>query len=296
MIQAVTRIATVWRVLAAAALVGVVATLLPRRLHERGTARTPEPTAVPFLAVPPDSAFTGPIVAQHRVGDYVIRIYVDTVSDERIVEVARAGRRAFAARAASIELDHIGRDITGDGVPDLVVTEFTGGMHCCTLVVVLGLGDSLRVHGTIDGADGEVEFEDLDRDGVVEARLQDWRFAYWRDYPFVETQAPEVILRFRNGSYGPACDLMRKAAPDSAALAARARELRDHWEDGDPPADLYGYAVDLVYQGHADLAWLFLDVAWPPGIPGKADFIRDLRAQLSDSPCWSEPPSPRRAT
>lgn len=285
-----------WHVAVAFALLALVWLLLPHRTAERGAARAPERTAAPFLAVPPDSEFSGPIEAEHRVGEYLIRVYADTAAKERIVDIKRAGRRAFAARAAMIRIHDIGRDITGDGVPDVVVETFTGGIHCCTQAVVLGLGDALRIHGTIDGADGDVEFEDLDRDGVLEARINDWRFAYWRDYPFAETQAPEVVLRFKDGGYRPACDLMREAAPDSTTLRARARELRDDWDDGDPPADLYGYAVDLVYQGHADLAWRFLDLAWPSGIPGEAEFVRDLRAQLSNSPCWSEPPSARPAT
>lgn len=270
--------------------------LLARGTAERGRARPPEPTAAPFLALPPDSEFTGPVEEEHRVGEYLLRVYADTAAKERIVDIKRAGRRVYAARAVTIQLNQIGRDITGDGMPDLVIEEFTGGMHCCTQVVVLGLGDPLRVHGTIDGADGDVTFEDLDRDGIPEVRLQDWRFAYWRDYAFAETQAPEVILRFRDGAYRPACDLMRDDPPDAAALAAKTRELRGDWESGDPPADLYGYAVDLVYAGHADLAWRFLDMAWPATIPGKAEFLRDLRSQLANSPCWSAPPAPRPAT
>lgn len=288
--------ATLWRIAAAIVFLVLAGLLLPRVIAERGTARPPEPTAAPFLALPPDSEFAGPVEEEHRVGQYLLRVYADTAAKELIVDIKREGRRVYAARAVTIQLHQIGRDITGDGVPDLVIEESTGGMHCCTQVVVLGLGDPLRVHGTIDGADGDVTFEDLDRDGIPEVRLQDWRFAYWRDYAFAETQAPEVILRFRDGAYRPACDLMRDDPPDAAALAAKARELRGDWESGDPPADLYGYAVDLVYAGHADLAWRFLDMAWPATIPGKAEFLRDLRSQLANSPCWSAPPAPRPAT
>jgi hypothetical protein len=195
-----------------------------------------------------------------------------------------------------IALHDVGRDLTGDGVPDLVVEEFTGGMHCCTQAVVIGLGDALRVHGTINGADGDIVFGDLDHDSVPEVTVRDFRLAYWRDYDFADTQAPEVILRFQDGTYRAACDLMREPAPDSATLAAKARELRDDWDGGDPPADLFGYAVDLVYQGQADAAWRFLDLAWPASIPGKTEFVRDLRAELSNGPCWSEPPHPRPTT
>lgn len=282
--------AKAWRL--GVVLIALVAAivLLRSRSGERG-ARTA--TGAPIMAVPPDSEFSGVVEVTRRVGDYLLRVIHDTTSDERVFDLKLRGRRAFAARAVSIRLLHIGRDITGDGVPDVVVEQFSGGMHCCTQSTVLGLGPALHDYGTINGADGEVEFEDADGDGVLEARIGDWRFAYWREYAFVETQVPDVILHLTPEGYRPACDLMREPAPDSAALADKARELSDGWTTGDPPAELWGYAVELVYQGHAGLAWHFLDLAWPRTIPGRTEFERDLREQLQGSPCWSEPPKTR---
>lgn len=281
-----------WRVVAVALMVVGALAVLRSRSGERGA---PLRTATPILAVPPDSEFAGVVETERRVGDWVLRVIHDTTANERVFDLRRRSRRAWAVRAANIRLLHVARDITGDGIPDVVVEQFSGGMHCCTQSTVLGLGPELKDYGTINGADGEVEFEDVDGDGVLEARVGDWRFAYWREYAFVETQVPDVILRYAPDGYHPACDLMRTDPPDSAALAARARELSDGWAAGDPPADIWGYAVDLVYQGHAQLAWRFLDLAWPARISGKDEFVRELRARLQDSPCWSEPPQPRPA-
>jgi hypothetical protein len=258
---------------------------------ERGA---PLVTASPILAVPPDSEFAGVVELERRAGPWLVRVIHDTASDERVFDLSLNGRRAWAVRAADIHVLYLARDITGDDVPDVVVEQFSGGMHCCIQTTVLGLGAALQVHGTIYGGDGDVEFEDLDRDGAMEARVGDWRFAYWREYAFVETQVPEVILRFTPQGYRPACDLMATPPPDSAALSDKARELSDGWTAGDPPPELWGYAVELVYQGHARRAWRFLDLAWPPSIPGKHEFVRDLRSRLQGSPCWSEPPSERR--
>lgn len=271
---------------------GTAILVLRARSGERGTRTV---TAAPIMAVPPDSEFAGVIAVERRVGEFLLRVYHDTTADERVFDLKLRGRRVFAARAANIRLLFVARDITGDGVPDVVVEQFSGGMHCCTQSTVLGLGPEFRDYGTIFGADGEVEFEDLDGDRVLEARVGDWRFAYWRDYAFVETQVPEVVLRFTPEGYRPACDLMREEPPDSATLWARARELSDGWASGDPPADLWGYAVDLIYQGHAILAWRFLDLAWPRSVTGKTEFIQDLRDRLRGGPCWGEPPKPRPA-
>jgi hypothetical protein len=131
---------------------------------------------------------------------------------------------------------------------------------------------------------------------VPEVKVQDWRFAYWRDYAFVETAAPEVVYRFSGDGYQPACDLMREPAPSRRVLESHARELSAGWTSGDPPSEVYSYVLDLVYAGHADLAWTFFDLAWPESIPGKAEYKADLQNMLRGSPCWSPPPAERPQT
>jgi hypothetical protein len=153
---------------------------------------------------------------------------------------------------------------------------------------MLGLGREFRDYGTIDGADGDVVLEDVNRDGVPEIKVGDFRFAYWRDVPFSETPVPEVLLRFSGSGYEVACDLMRDTPPDAAGLRETAADLAAGWTTGDPPAELWGFAVDLVYSGNAEHAWRLLDLAWPAGNPGKEDFLRELRARLADSPCWRQ--------
>ncbi len=38
--------------------------------------------------------------------------------------------------------------------------------------------------------------------------------------------------------------------------------------------------------GHPDLAWEFLEMAWPPNIPDKDDWASDFRATLEESQFW----------
>lgn len=284
-----------WRTTALPAAVLLAALVVAWAIAAGGRGGTP--VAPPMRALPPDSEFGGPIAAQQSVGPYQIRVYSDTAAGDEVLDIKRAGRRVYARRGEQFALEHVGEHLTSDRLPGLVVSEYTGGLHCCTRVTVLGLGPAeLRDYGTIEGGDGDVEFEDLDGDGIPEVRVGDWRFAYWRDTPFSDTPVPAVILRFRGDGYRVACDLMRTPAPDSAELARKARRLSSGWESSDPPTDLWAYGVDLVYGGHPDLAWKFFDMAWPSEIPGKADFVRDLREMLTSSPCWSEPPPARPAT
>jgi len=276
---------------ALAAVLGV-AVLVTWRARARGMPRRAPPTARAIRVLPPDSVIAGPVLEEHRVGAYTIRLVADSAARERIVDIMQSGHRVFAARAADARLESVGKDITGDRVPDLVIQAFSGGMHCCSQATVLSLGPTFRVVSSIEGADGDIEFDDLDGDGIPEVKVGDWRFAYWREYAFVETQVPEVILRYQDGGYRPACDLMKRPAPDRAVLERKARALTDGWLNGDPPAEFWGYALELIYDGNADLGWRWMERAWPPSVPGKAEFLNDMRERLQGSPCWT-PPTPQ---
>lgn len=247
--------------------------------------------APPIRAVPPDSVIDGPVVDEHRIGEYRVRVVEDTATRERVVDITRGTRRVFARRSADYRIERAGQDLTGDGQPDVVLVEFTGGLHCCSRATVLGLGRTFADYGTVDGADGDIVLDDLDRDGVPEIRIGDFRFAYWRDVPFADTPVPEVLLRFRAGRYVVACDLMREPPPDDETLRAQARDLARGWVSGDPPVDFWGYAVDLVYAGEAEAAWRFFDLGWPRAIPGRDAFVKDLRSRLTGGPCWTPPPA-----
>ncbi len=277
------RLAILTVVLAASAVV------LARKTGERGTVKPGLPTAAAIRVLPPDSVISGPVLADSSVGDYHIRLVHDTVANDKIVDILQNGHRVFAVRAADARLELTGKDITGSHVPEVVVQTFSGGMHCCSQATVLGLGPSLTQLGTIDGADGDIVFEDLDGDGVPEVKIGDFRFAYWRDYSFAETPVPDVILAWRQGAYRPACDLMRENAPSPATLTRKSHELTRGWANGDPPPGFWGYALDLIYQGHADLGLRFLGRSWPDSIPGKDDFVKDFTEHLRGSPCWSPP-------
>jgi len=60
------------------------------------------------------------------------------------------------------------RNLTGNGVPDIVVGQYSGGDHCCTTASVIELGkDSVKLLGTLEGLDSlpfeGIEFRKLDK-------------------------------------------------------------------------------------------------------------------------------------
>jgi len=54
------------------------------------------------------------------------------------------------------------RDLIGQGAPDIVIGQYSGGSHCCTVATIVELGqDTIVPLGRIDGIDG-LPFEGLD--------------------------------------------------------------------------------------------------------------------------------------
>lgn len=193
------------------------------------------------------------------------------------------------------ELLAVGKDITGNGIPDLVISEYTGGAHCCFLAHVFELGQHFRKLGTLDARDGDLShFEDLDGDGNLEFVTNDFTFAYWHA-SFADSPAPRVVLKYRDGGYHVAPDLMRRPPPPKGELERRSRDVlgAGQWNARRIPSSLWATMLDLLYTGHPDLAWTFLNASWPRTPKERDDFRRELLDQLDKSPYAREIPGVR---
>lgn len=188
----------------------------------------------------------------------------------------------------------IGQDINGDGVPDLVVTQFSGGAHCCFSYSIVSLEPSAaRVVGFVPAEDGGAAFVDLNGDGMVELRVQESAFRYWNTY-FAASPAPEVILRWNGAAYALAPDLMAAPPIPEIELSRRASEVAETASRSVAASQavlsniplLWRTMLELIYAGHPARAAAFLDQAWPPGVPGKEQFRTDFNRQLRTSRFW----------
>jgi hypothetical protein len=184
----------------------------------------------------------------------------------------------------------IGKDITGKGEPDLVVSEWSGGAHCCFIFNVFEIGKKFKKIATLDAADSDqAHFEDIRGNKKLVFVANDWTFAYWNAC-FAGSPAPDIILEFKDDKYVLANDLMRKPSPTQKALNDKIIIIRknDSWKEGEPPAELWGYMLDLIYSGNAKVAWQFFDKAWLPGVAGKKEFMQSFQTQLEKSPYWTQ--------
>jgi hypothetical protein len=189
----------------------------------------------------------------------------------------------------------MGRDITGDGQPDLVISKWSGGANCCLTFHIFEIGPKFRKIGDIDAEFGDQgpHFIQLDHGSGLQIQIYDWTFVNWHT-DFAQSPAPRVILLYKHGRYRVAPDLMCTQTADMKEVAARVRQVTDQakdlhggsWPDADIPPVLWATMLDLIYTCHRLTPWLFVDTAWPQKVHGKEDFVNDFTAQLKQSPYW----------
>lgn len=252
------------------------------------------------------------LVDEVRTGRTLVRLYKDRVDDEPMeVRVYFDGTLLFLRDDGMLEVgamsspedcrvEHIRRhafdDINGDGIPDLVVKGYSLGAHCCftTWILALDSQSGPKLLAQIETQHGEAEFVDLDGDGALEIRFSDWTFAYW-NVSFTESPAPSVVLRFQDGAYVVAPELMRTPPPSPSEFRDMVDTVRREFStsrDESPPRDVpaayWSAILDLLYGGHADMAWKFAAEAWPDDIEGREAFMADFTDQLETSWCWRQ--------
>lgn len=207
--------------------------------------------------------------------------------DHNLLVISQGGRTRYRLTAQSIEIVYRRAGQKTDQEPDLIVTAYAGGAHCCYTVHVISIDGSV-VDEKIPIRDSELE---LDSSATPPGlRFYDFAFAYW-NAAFADSPAPLVVVAWDREArrYRPNIAAMRQPAPDEATLAASGAEMRAKLAAAPPdrpdPA-LWGHMLDLIYAGNAAAALRFFDVAWPPDRPGKAAFLADFTRHLRSGELW----------
>ena len=246
------------------------------------------------------------------VDQYVFRTYRESGGGFSCLKVFQRGKEIYRLADSSLTFDlgqpalteyHVpkisnGTDLTGRGRPDMIVTSWSGGAHCCFTRYIFELQPKFRLLAKIEDGDGDLaHFADLDHDRHYVYVTTDWAFAYWRAC-FACSPAPDVILRFiddqNGGSFHVATDKMARAVPSPAKwqeLVAKTRAAINIYEPDDNPSPqgvFWGGMLDLMYTGHSDAAWKLLDEAWPANKTGKDAFVRDFCSVLKSSQFWPD--------
>jgi len=229
------------------------------------------------------------------VGRYTIETSHESTGDRRL-SIMKDGQEVFTKTAgqfwfvaagpggiAKVAAEPSVSDVTGDGIPDLVLEQFPHNARCCWSYSIVSMGPAVKEITTVGGFPSPMTVEDINHDGVYELTGDDWAFYSWY-------ASPKIVLRYDKGQYRLAANLMEHAAPPAATLAAKAAEFRKAtvYAGFPVPLEVYRYMLELIYSGNAHSAWSFLNLAWPKGKSGKAEFIETFKQQLAKSRFWPE--------
>jgi hypothetical protein len=187
-----------------------------------------------------------------------------------------------------------GTDVTGGGHPEMIVSSWSGGAHCCHKHYVFELAPKLRLLATIDDGDANGHFEY----SGSEHRYYYATYDVWSYWPasFAGSTQHKVLLRFLNGAQGGAFHVdmakMRRPAPSPDRLKSALKEVdeavRDNpdLERADLPSALWDTVLDLIYTGHSDLAWKFVAEVNPKALEGNNPSPGEFCGMLKSDPYW----------
>jgi len=182
-----------------------------------------------------------------------------------------------------------GKDVNGNSIPDLIVTQWTGGAHCCHYLTVFELGHEFRKLITVSGGSSGFGISDLDGDRIPEIEFWDWPIDY-SFTSFADSAQGKTILKFEKNNYRVAKKLMITSVPTAKEINKIQSEIKNAFkkEKSNFPYKFLNAMMELSYSGHLDLAFKIADETWPNEKPGLSEFKIKFKDLLSDSPYWKE--------
>ena len=186
--------------------------------------------------------------------------------------------------------DETGTDINGDDLPDLIVSAWSGGAHCCYSSGVYSVGEDVRTLLAVEtGNCGPGEFEDLDGNGTREFITCDDRSAYTY-CSFADSPFPRVVYSFdaTRGAY--VLDTPKYASRYRDQLAAALEDAQTWMSEsggkdlGLDKCRLLRPALGLIYGGRFDDGLVLLRGLYRAS--DREQFERDTVEKVRQSPLW----------
>ena len=135
-------------------------------------------------------------------GSYQVKITGNGFGEPQdTLRLMKGGRTYATYRDEAVSLDSC-TDLTGDGVPEAILTQYSGGAHCCTMGQIYSLTTPPRLlleQGLSNSPGWEIV--QLDGKGPKELLTSDWRFAYAYGLSYAESPALPQFLAYRGGRY-----------------------------------------------------------------------------------------------
>lgn len=242
--------------------------------------------------------------------DYEVRLYDDSRCEAEPetpkagFEIWKGGKRVASGTGYSYAIGYalqedqspdsvnpkVGDDLTGEGLPDLFLSEWSGGAHCCYTFHLFQLGTEFRKIQSLPLLDAD-ESAFVQRPGVKGLVLASNDYSAFAYFPsdFAGSPAGRVFLSYQQGRFRLDMALMRATAPKPgeigrcAALFKRSRE----WKTAQPMGMWY-YATDLIYTGHESDALRFLEGSWGGKAADRDRYLAEYQRRLKKSVYYPE--------
>ena len=265
-----------------------IAILITFTLYGIGCAQSPtSPTSERF----PNELYE--LDKEMVIGEYGVCLWRSVNSEKRryqgIVTISCNGKLLARHEWALGFGDLTGTDIIGNGNPNVIITLYSGGAHCCFETMIYDLGLILTEVPVSSSPQGNCHgtFQDLDGDGIYEIVTCDDAFAY-RYCAYAYSPAVRVILKYEaEVGYVP-------ASPKFAYLYADDIDEHTQWAKratrGDPINGWYNTSkcavlplvLDYLYSGRIEEAWQALYRYYT--FPDIEEFRTDIQRVVHRSP------------
>jgi hypothetical protein len=230
-------------------------------------------------------------------------VYQDGDARCRAVLTSRFGRHITIAYEWALSLDPIsGTDLNGDGKPELVLSGYSGGLHCCFVYEIVSLGSTPRVLHTFQNLT-PIRFE-KQPDGTVLIRAADGVFDYFL-LPHADAVIPQLVLKPQGNNlvdvsaqYPDLYDreIAQARQQISTEEIEKFRKSNFHarlYTDEIPTVrKVLTIVLDYVYSGREEMAWQTLDEMWPPADVSRVKSLineRRHRGMLANLACDCHP-------
>lgn len=218
--------------------------------------------------------------------------------------LSRPGRRAITiAYEWALSVDPIsGTDLNGDGSPKIVLSGYTGGLHCCYAYEIVSLGRTPEVLHTFQNP-VPITFEKR-ADGAAVIRAPDGVFNFFM-LPPDQAVMPQLVLRPEGNNlvdvsaqypevYDQEIEQMRsKITPEELEKFRASNYHEKLFSDQFPTVhNVLAIVLDYVYSGREEKAWQTLDEMWPANDVGRVKSLireRRRRGMLANLACDCHP-------